>query len=61
MTALIIIGIVSALVTLIFTGLIIVDVIFEKKEDAIKAERERFAKQVKAWAENPHDASLRWW
>lgn len=61
MFALEIFALISTAIALFFFTLTLVEIHFEKKEDLRRAEREAFAKQVKAWAENPHDASLRWW
>lgn len=56
-----IIALVGTAIALFFFTLTLVEIHFEKKEDARRAEQKAFAEQVRAWCENPHDASLRWW
>ena len=61
MLALEIFALICTTIALIFFFLTLVEIHFEKKEDARRAQRKAFAEQVRAWWENPHDASLRWW
>jgi hypothetical protein len=53
--------VVGTAIAMFFFTLAMVESYFEKKEDARRAQQKAFAKQVRAWCENPHDASLRWW
>ena len=61
MLAFTIFAIISTAIALTFTALAYVERHFEKKLEAEQKAREAFAKQVKAWCENPYDPSLRWW
>lgn len=61
MLALEIFALICTTIAVIFTALTIVEIHFEKKEEARRAKQKAFAEQVRAWCENPHDASLRWW
>ena len=61
MFALEIFALISTAIALFFFTLTLVEIHFEKKEDARRAEQKAFAEQVRAWWEDPHNESLRWW
>ena len=61
MFALEIFALISTAIALFFFSLTLVEIHFEKKEDARRAQRKAFAEQVHAWWEDPHNESLRWW
>jgi hypothetical protein len=48
-------------IALFFFSITLVEIHFEKKEDARRAQQKAFAEQVRAWLEDPHNESLRWW
>lgn len=54
-------AIIGTSIAILIFALIAVEDFFAKKEEEERAKREAFAKQVRAWWENPHDSSLRWW
>jgi len=56
-----IIALVGTSISLFFFSLTLVDMHFEKKEEARRAAQQAFAEQVRAWWEDPHNASLKWW
>ncbi len=61
MFALEIFALICTIIALFFFTLTLVEIHFEKKEEARRAEQKAFAEQVRAWCENPHNASLKWW
>ena len=61
MFALEIFALICTTIALIFFSLTLVEIHFEKKEDARRAQQKAFAEQVRAWCEDPHNESLRWW